>query len=296
MIFAAASQFGLRSLARILLPLAVIVPLTAFTTGERLFAPSADLWPTWEKHNPESTAKIDFSAWDAFLVRHVQPGDDGVNRLDYGALAAGAKPELESIIAEMAAVQISDYARNEQFAFWANLYNAVTVKVILDHYPVESIRDVDISPGFFADGPWGKELVSVEGEALTLNEIEHRILRPIWRDPRVHYAVNCASVGCPNLRTEAFTGDNLEAQLDAAAKGYINDPRGVSIAGDKVTVSKIYDWFHEDFGNSTKSVMAHLLQYADDDLAARLREIGTIKGTAYDWGLNDVTGSAAGDG
>ncbi len=291
MTYTAACYAGLRPLGRFFLPIVVILPLAGFTTGERLFAPSADLWPRWERHDPGSTAKIDFSAWSGFLARHVRSGSDGVNRLDYAALAASAKPELARIIAELAEIRISDHARNEQFAFWANLYNAVTVKVILDHYPVDSIRDVDISPGLFADGPWDKELVTVEGEALTLNEIEHRILRPIWRDPRVHYAVNCASVGCPNLGKAAFTGDDLEDQLEAAARSYINDPRGVSISGTRVTVSKIYDWFHEDFGNSTKGVMAHLLRYADDGLAARLKEIGTIEGTAYDWSLNAVGGA-----
>lgn len=282
---------GLRPLGRVVLPLVLIAPLAAFTSGERLFAPSADLWDRWEAHDPASTAQIDFSAWDSFVKRNVVVGGDGVHRLDYAGLAATAGPELDGIIADLAKVKISSFARDEQFAFWANLYNAVTVKVILDHYPVDSIQDVDISPGLFASGPWGKELVSVEGEALTLNEIEHRILRPIWRDPRVHYAVNCASIGCPNLATEAFTGSDLEAQLDAAARSYVNDPRGVTIEGDKVTVSKIYDWFHEDFGNSTKSVLAHLKRYAEPGLAARLDEIGTIEDAAYDWSLNAVGGA-----
>ena len=280
---------GLRPLGRLLLPIVLVVPLAGFTTAERLFAPSADLWERWENHNPDSTAQIDFSAWDSFVKRHVRTGSDGVNRLDYATLAANAGPELDRVIAGMAELPISDYGRNEQFAFWANLYNAVTVKVILDHYPVDSIQDVDISPGLFASGPWDRELVTVEGEALTLNDIEHRILRPVWRDPRVHYAVNCASIGCPNLVTEAFTGTNLEAQLDAAARAYINDPRGVNISGGKVTVSKIYDWFHEDFGNSTEGVLAHLKRYAEPALAARLVEIGTIEGTAYDWNLNSLT-------
>lgn len=282
---------GFRPIGRLVLPLFLIVPLAAFTSGERLFAPSADLWERWEAHDPASTEQIDFSAWDSFVKRNVVVGGDGVNRLDYAGLAATAGAELDEIIAGLAKVKISSFARNEQFAFWANLYNAVTVKVILDHYPVDSIQDVDISPGLFASGPWGKELVTVEGEALTLNEIEHRILRPIWRDPRVHYAVNCASIGCPNLATEAFTGSDLEAQLDAAARSYVNDSRGVTIEGDKVTVSKIYDWFHEDFGNSTKSVLAHLKRYADPALAARLDEIGTIEDAAYDWSLNAVGGA-----
>ncbi|NIA67453.1 DUF547 domain-containing protein [Pelagibius litoralis] len=279
---------GLRPLVRLVLPVALVIPLAAFTSAERLFAPSSDLWPRWERHDPGNTAEIDFSAWDGFLKRHVTIDAVGVSRLDYGAVAAQDKDTLARIVEEMAATPISNFARNEQFAFWVNLYNAVTIKVVVDHFPVETIRDIDISPGLFSEGPWDRELVTVEGEALTLNDIEHRILRPVWDDPRIHYAVNCASIGCPNLAQAAFTGSGMETQLDAAARSYINDPRGVSIAGGKVTVSKIYDWFHEDFGGNTKSVLAHLQRYADPALAARLEEIGDIEGTAYDWNLNGV--------
>lgn len=269
-----------------MLAAALVLPLSGFTSVEKLFAPSADPWPRWEKHNPGSTAKIDFSAWDTLLKRYVRPGADGVNRVDYAAFGRSDKATLSKVIRDLSSLPISTYNRGEQFAYWVNLYNAVTVQVILDHHPVESIRDVDISPGLFSDGPWGRELVTVEGEALSLNDIEHRILRPVWRDPRIHYAVNCASIGCPNLATQAYEAERLEVMLEAAAKAYINDPRGVSISGKKVTVSKIYDWFQEDFGGSTRSVLAHLKRYAAPALAERLEAIGDIDDARYDWSLN----------
>ncbi len=274
---------------RLLLSFALIIPLSGFTSVENLFAPSADLWPRWERHDPNSTAKIDFSDWDGLLKRFVQVSSDGVNRVDYAAFRSGGKGALAKVIADLTALPISRYTRDEQLAYWINLYNAVTVQVILAHYPVESIRDIDISPGLFSDGPWDKELVSVEGEALSLNDIEHRILRPIWNDPRLHYAVNCASIGCPNLARDAYDGAEVGNRLDSAAKDYINDPRGVSVAGSKVTVSKIYDWFQEDFGGSTHSVLAHLKRYAAPALAERLDAIGDIEDTRYDWSLNDGT-------
>ena len=278
----------IRAAKHLALSFALIIPLSGFTSVENLFAPSADLWPRWEQHDPTSAERIDFSQWDALLKRYLKSSPDGVNRVDYATFRTGGKAELESVIAKLTALPISSYARDEQMAYWINLYNAVTVQAILDHYPVDSIRDVDISPGLFADGPWDKELVSVEGEELSLNDIEHRILRPIWKDPRIHYAVNCASIGCPNLAIDAFEGDRLEAMLDTAARGYINDPRGVSIRGRKVTVSKIYDWFQEDFGGSTQSVLAHLKRYAAPELAKQLEAIGDISGTAYDWSLNST--------
>ena len=137
-----------------------------------------------------------------FLAQHLRTGEDGIARIGYGAVSDEDRKSLDAYIAALAGHPGSRRALNraEQQAYWINLYNALTVQVILDHYPVESIRDIDISPGLFADGPWGKKLVTIEGEAVSLDDIEHRILRPIWKDPRIHYAVNCASIGCPNLQ------------------------------------------------------------------------------------------------
>ena len=157
---------------------------------------------------------------------------------------------------------------------------------MLEHYPVASIRDIDISPGFFADGPWGKKQVTVEGEALSLDDIEHRILRPIWRDPRIHYAVNCASVGCPNLLPHAMTIENAEAFLEAAATAFINHPRGARIEEGKLYVSSIYDWFEADFGGGDAGVIAHLRSYAKGELATALKGLNLIEDDSYDWRLN----------
>ena len=172
-------------------------------------------------------------------------------------------------------------------AYWINLYNALTVKVVLSAYPVESIRDIDISPGLLSDGPWDKKLVEIGGEAVSLNDIEHRILRPIWRDPRIHYAVNCASISCPNLQKKAFTAKSAERMLDAAARAYINDRRGVRREDERVVVSSIYAWFTDDFGGDVAGVIAHLKQYANPELILIL-EAATELEDAYDWTLNNA--------
>ncbi|MCE8000276.1 MAG: DUF547 domain-containing protein [Rhodobiaceae bacterium] len=265
-----------------------LVSLSGFRSFEANFAPDSDLWSRWEAHNPQRVEVVDVSAWNDILAAYVIQDIDGLNRFAYGDVSPANRERLKQFIAEQTALPVSDYSRPAQKAYWINLYNAVTVDVVLDAYPVESIREIDISPGLFADGPWGKELVSVEGEDLTLNDIEHRILRPIWNDARIHYAVNCASVGCPNLQAEAFTADNVERLLETGARSYVNSPRGVSISEGKVTVSSIYDWFFEDFGTSEEDVLAHLLAYADDDLASELRSIGKLDDAAYDWSLNDA--------
>ncbi len=216
------------------------------------------------------------------------PLDHPETHVAYAQVTDADKKALGTYIAQLAATPISRLKRAEQRAYWINLYNALTVKVVLDHYPVESIRDIDISPGLFADGPWDKELIEVEGEALTLNDIEHRILRPIWRDPRVHYAVNCAAIDCPNLRSVAFTVGNAEMLLEAAARAYVNHPRGGRIEDGNLIVSSIYVWFQEDFGDNDAGVIAHLRRYAERDLAAKLSAVERIGSHDYDWSLNDA--------
>lgn len=274
---------------RLVLWLVLIFPLAGFAPLEVLFAPTAEPWPRWERQDPDSTATIDFSAWDALLKRHVRASPDGINRIGYGAFGDDDTLMLEKVVAELASLPVGRYNRDEQLAYWINLYNAVTLKVVLDHFPVASIRDIDISPGLFADGPWDRELVTVEGQALSLNDIEHRILRPLWRDPRQHYAVNCASLGCPSLARDAYEGRHIDAMLEMAARAYVNDPRGVLLTGDRVSVSKIYVWFREDFGGSSAAVLKHLKRYAAPALAERLEAIDEIGGSHYDWRLNAVT-------
>ena len=129
--------------------------------------------------------------------------------------------------------------------------------------------------------------LSVEGERLSLDDMEHRILRPIWKDPRLHYAVNCASVGCPNLQAEAYTAAGTERLLEKGAREYVNHPRGAEKGERLLTLSSIYKWFREDFGGAEAGVMEHLRRYADTPLRD---ELGTYRGKVkyrYDWSLNE---------
>jgi hypothetical protein len=128
--------------------------------------------------------------------------------------------------------------------------------------------------------------LTIEGHKLSLDDIEHRILRPIWGDDRVHYAVNCASLGCPNLIAAAFTGVNQDALLNRGASDYVNHPRAVSFRAGTLTVSSIYVWFQEDFGGSKQGVVGHLLQYATGGLAEELRAYRGGLDHDYDWRLN----------
>ncbi len=251
-------------------------------------APPARPWKRWMPHDPQSTAAIDHTAWDAVLARYVSGHPDGINRVAYGSVTAADRAALDRYLDALSATPIARFNRDQQFAFWVNLYNALTVRVVLDHYPVDSIRDIDISSGLFADGPWGRDLIEVDGTALTLDDIEHRILRPLWRDPRIHYAVSCASLGCPNLARTAFLPGMLETMLNASAHDYINHPRGAAIRDGRLYVSSLYDWFSEDFGGDDAGVIAHLRDFAQGALAAGLADIRSVSGHAYDWRLNDA--------
>ena len=281
------ARHTLARLARAAAVMALAVPLAGLTSLEALFAPSADLWERWETHDPKSSAEIEHQAWGQLLETYLVASTDGVSRFKYSAVSAGDRQALDRYIAGLAGLPIDDYSRAEQQAYWINLYNALTIEVVLAHYPVDSIRDIDISPGLFADGPWDKELITVAGEDLSLNDIEHRILRPIWRDPRIHYAVNCASIGCPNLQVTSFTARNANELLDRAARDYVNSARGVRAGEDGLVVSSIYVWFREDFGGDDEDVIAHLSRYAGPELQALIAKTPKLVEHDYDWSLND---------
>jgi hypothetical protein len=253
-----------------------------------LAAPKPDLWPRWQTNNPASTVQVDHAAWGQFLARYlVADHPSGINRVRYAAVSGSDRQALAAYLDALQSVRVAPLNRAEQKAYWINLYNALTVKVILDHYPVSSIRDIDISPGLFSSGPWDAKLLVIEGEKLSLNDIEHRILRPIWRDQRVHFAVNCASLGCPNLQPQPFTAGNAEALLEQAARQYVNHPRGASFNKDgKLILSAIFDWYGRDFSETEAGLPEHLARYAEPALATRLKNYQGTVYFEYAWALN----------
>jgi hypothetical protein len=234
--------------------------------------------------------------YDTLLERYVKLSADGVNRVDYARWHASKadRTALDSYIGELAGRKPSAMQRADAFAYWGNLYNAVTLKVILDRFPVSSIRDIKSSGSWFDfksySGPWRELRVTVEGKKLSLDNIEHDVMRPTFKDPRVHYVVNCASFGCPNLMNRAWRAATLEADLDAAARAFINHPRGVTVLpSGGLKVSSIFKWFIADFGGDDAGVIAHVKRYAAPDLAARLTAATKIVEDAYDWSLNAAT-------
>jgi hypothetical protein len=236
--------------------------------------------------------KFDHAEYDALLKKHVQ-GD----RVDYAALKAG-RAALDAYcrqLAELPAESFAQLPRAEQMAFWINAYNAITLRSIVDAYPIEGSA--------FSLGPrnsiqqiedvW-KRRHRIASRDLALDDVEHQILRKEWKDPRIHAAVNCASRGCPPLRAEAFTGARLEEQLDDQMRKFVADSsrNRIDVAAKEIELSKIFDWFGEDFGvkEDERALLKHLAKYGPAEWKPLLEgfDPDDVEFLDYDWELNDV--------
>jgi len=252
-------------------------------------APVSDLWAFWQPEpaplsESKTQAPISHELWQQLLDRYLSAAEDQINRFDYQAVTAADRALLARYLDTLTSLDPRGYPIDEQMAYWINLYNALTVQVVLDNPNKNSI--VDMGAGWFKFGPWDDKLVTLTGQPITLNDIEHRILRPIWQDRRIHFAVNCASLGCPNLSAQAFTSTNLESMLAAAESAYLNHPRGVSFNGkDELVLSSIFKWYVEDFAADRAQLLEYLSQHHATLAAQLVNYAGPIR-YQYDWSLN----------
>lgn len=246
-----------------------------------LVAQSADT-SQFGTFSPTTTVEIDHSDWDIILKSYVSDAEQGRTIFAYGKVSEDDKSALKNYIGTLQALDPRTLTKEQAYAYWVNLYNAVTVDLILDNYPLESIRKLGLI------GPWGRELITINGEAMSLNDVEHEVLRVFWRDPRTHYAVNCASFGCPNLQAVAFTSENTESLLEKGAVEYVNHPRGISVSNrGRVTASSIYKWYRKDFGETEADILDHVRKYANPALLEALEGKTRIRKYGYDWALNE---------
>ncbi len=220
---------------------------------------------------------VDNSVYAALLKKNVKEGV-----VDYQGFK-NEESKLDQYLKVLEKTDSSKLSRNEQFAFYINAYNAWTIKLILSGYPgVKSIKEF----GSIFKSPWKKKLARIDGDTVTLDHIEHGILRPTYKDPRVHFAINCASKGCPPLRSEPYRGDLLDEQLDEMARAFINDPNRNRLEGKTLYVSRIFKWFKEDFNND---IVGFFQKYAQGELKQELdssREEIKVEYLSYDWSLN----------
>ena len=249
----------------------------------------SEAFERWRQHDETSAMRVDHGVWEAFLLSYLRPGSDGVHRVAYGEVRNRDRLALSGYLDGMSEIDITAYRRPEQMAYWINLYNALVVKLVLDHYPIASIRKLDRSGGGAKSSPWNRPLITIDGVALSLNDIENHVLKPISDDPRLLYAITCAAIGCPNLQPMPFSSRQLDQQLSDAAMAYVNDPRCIEIEGEELHVSSLYRWNLEAFGGSEQAIIRHLMAYAEPELAMRLQGFDHIHGDHFDWRLNDST-------
>lgn len=266
--------------------IALYLSFFSLASPATLAAPSADAWDFWAVDDPQSTREVDHTAWQNFLDQYLVPQADGVNRVAYNRVGLGdGRERLKAYLQTLTDIDPRGLNSNEQFAYWVNLYNALTVEVVLSNPGKKSIRRM--GKGLFSFGPWDDTVARIAGEDVTLNDIEHRILRPIWQDPRIHFVVNCASIGCPNLQPQALRADNLEALLDTAQREYINHPRGIDKRSGTLTLSSIFDWYQSDFASDPQGLLKYLARFHQEPGLLLEADPEQLE-FDYDWTLNSL--------
>lgn len=213
-------------------------------------------------------------SWNDLVKKNVSPS----GKVDYKGFANHKKQLNAYLTALKNAHPHRGWSANERMAYWINAYNAFTVKLILKHYPVESIKDI----GGKSQSPWKIDFINIQGKTYTLNDIEHNILREQFNEPRIHFAVNCASVSCPRLLNAAYSPNKLETQLNKQAQYFINQSGKNTINKNQVRISKVFKWYSEDF-TQNRSLIDYLNKYAD----IRISPDAEIEYKDYDWSLNN---------
>jgi len=232
----------------------------------------------------------DHSAFDAMLRRHVTDG-----LVDYDAFERA--PEFRAYLDQLVATDPSKLSRSDQLAFWINAYNAYTIHLINLRGERDSIRNIK-APGSPLKGPWAEPVARVGSRSYSLDEIEHQVIRNRYREPRIHFALVCAALGCPPLRAEAYDGSRIEAQLEEQARLFLlktPEKNRVDVEKGIVYLSPIFDWFKEDFGGSDAAVLRYIARFYPEGAEKRLLLSGkaTVARTGYAWKLNKRSGVAA---
>lgn len=243
-----------------------------------------------QKQNKVSSFDLSHSTLTQVLQKHVVVRGP-VSQVNYKALKKDPS-QLNAYLKKLDKVkkrELQSWTKQQQYVFWVNAYNAYTLKLIVDNYPVKSIRDL----GSFLKSPWKKKFFTLLGQKRSLDEVEHKILRVQFNEPRTHFAVNCASIGCPALLNEAFTADKLELQLEKQTRAFLRDRSRNKIDGRRLIISKIFDWFKKDFTKNGQTVQKFVARYiaGDPSVKAKLNQGKfKVRYSSYDWNLNVFNG------
>ncbi len=248
------------------------IGLKVLTLFKKVSGGAVDLDSITNQNSP----KLDHQSWSDLLIRHV----DSTGKVDYDGFIKDSIA-LNSYLDRLSKYPPgNNWTKDEKLAYWINAYNAFTIKLIIDHYPLESIKDiVDGLP--MINSPWDIKFFRVGETPFDLNTIEHEILRKAFEEPRIHFAVNCASFSCPKLRNEAYTAENLEKQLEAQAFDFLNNPQKNYINNEVTKLSKIFDWFQSDFTKQSD------LKSFIDKYNNSINKNNKVEYLEYNWVLNN---------
>ncbi len=252
-------------------------------------APKAEQIDYWNDHEAGSVMVVNHSPWQVIIDSYLDSEhESGVFRFDYEAVSSTDKGKLDSYLDYLQSIDPRQLNRNEAMAYWINAFNASLVRLIIggvQNSNIDSVRD--LRAGAFTAGPWRRKVLDIAGQRLSFDDIEHGILRPIYADPRVHFAMSAACMSCPNLQPQVFLGTQIEDQLAQAQADYLNHERTVKLENGRLTISRIFDWYSSDFGESDDRVRSYILENIDSELAETLGavESGGIK-YQFDWKLN----------
>ena len=264
--------------------------ITLMFGGQVMAVPEKDLWVYWNEADAKSTKVIDHSLLQDFLDKYLKfSSSTSMHLMDYVSVRKVDKESLKTYLNSLAVTDPRKLNRDEQLAYWINLYNALTVDLILKYYPVKSITK--LGKGWFRMGPWKDTMISINKRDISLHDIEHRILRPIWNNPKIHYALNCASIGCPDLVPNVYTAKGIDYQLIEAGDLFVNQKKGVNFVSGRMVLSRIFEWYEDDF-NGEKGVQAELLEHANAPLKERIKKYKGRISHHYNWQLNEYKASS----
>ncbi|MBK9735208.1 MAG: DUF547 domain-containing protein [Saprospiraceae bacterium] len=214
-------------------------------------------------------AQPDYKNLDAFLKEHININGE----VNYTAIKAH-RGLLDKLVADISSTKVANnWSKNDQLAFWINAYNIFTIKLITDNYPLKSIQNLD------GGKPWDVKRITIGGTKYSLNQIENDIIRAKFKDPRIHFAVNCGAKSCPPILNAAYTGNTIDVQLNDVTTKFINNSKYQTITASKITLSKIFDWYAIDFGN--------IINFINKYSKSKINKDATIGFKEYDWALND---------
>jgi hypothetical protein len=230
---------------------------------------------------------MDHSRFTQILSRFV----DEQGAVDYAGLKATDGKLLAPYLRRLAATDPASLNRDARLAFWINAYNALTLKLIVEHHPVENIWAITPGPAAPKDNsPFELDVGTVGDTVRTLDEIEHEIIRPRFEEPRIHFALVCAATSCPPLRREAYTGPRLDAQLEEQARTFLHNTakNRIPVGESRIALSRILKWYGQDFGASTADLQRFMAPYFDGEVRKKLRRAAyDVTFLPYDWALND---------